>query len=68
MKALFIMSLMNEYLMMKARNLFIHDYAIAKSGFDLVTGPRMKLKVLPGKLTFDLADIIKNELYMHGEN
>jgi hypothetical protein len=48
--------------------LFIHDYAIAKSGFDLVTGPRMKLKVIPGKLTFDLADIIKNELYMHGEN
>mgnify|MGYP006977478164 FL=1 len=52
----------------ESRNLFIHDYAIAKSGFDLVTGPRMKLKVIPGKLTFDLADIIKNELYMHGEN
>ena len=75
MKALFIivLCLLNTLLDERvsydeSRNLFIHDYAIAKSGFDLVTGPRMKLKVIPGKLTFDLADIIKNELYMHGEN
>ena len=46
----------------ESRNLFIHDYAIAKSGFDLVTGPRMKLKVIPGKLTFDLAGYYKKRV------
>ena len=73
MKALFIIVLCLLNTLLEAQNIclkgrLIHDYAIAKSGFDLVTGPRMKLKVIPGKLTFDLADIIKNELYMHGEN
>ena len=39
----------------KERNLFVHDYAVGGSGYDLETGPRVKLKVIPGKLTLDLA-------------
>lgn len=37
------------------RNLFVHDYAVGGAGYDFETGPRVKLKVIPGKLTFDLA-------------
>ena len=37
------------------RNLFVHDYAVGGSGYDFETGPRVKLKIIPGKLTFDLA-------------
>lgn len=36
------------------RNLFVHDYAVGGSGYDFQTGPRVQLKVIPGKLTIDL--------------
>lgn len=46
------------------RNLFVHDYAVGGAGYDFETGPRIRWKVIPGKLTFDLAGYYaKRSLY-----